>query len=48
MDIEVEVDRSLGFLTDEVLLKFTKRVDCAVLIQDAFVAMTAFPAIDIV
>jgi HK97 family phage major capsid protein len=42
-DLELEVDRSLGFLSDVVYIKVTKRCDLVVSIPLAFTSVTAFP-----
>jgi len=46
-DIEIEVDRSLGFRTDTVFIKATKRVDFLSTLPASFVVITGFPCIDV-
>jgi HK97 family phage major capsid protein len=46
-DLEIEIDRSIGFLSDTVYIKATKRVDCVLTIPNAFAVITVFPAIDV-
>jgi HK97 family phage major capsid protein len=45
--LEVEMDRSQGFFNDVVYIKVTKRTDMVVALPKTFVAITAFPGIDI-
>lgn len=46
-DLELEIDRSLGFLSDTVYIKVTKRCDIVVSIPGAFCSISAFPGIDV-
>jgi HK97 family phage major capsid protein len=46
-DLELEIDRSLGFLSDTVYIKVTKRCDIVVSIPGAFCSVTLFPGLDV-